>query len=142
MTKQDEFPYEDIVNLPHPSFPKHPRMSLHDRAAQFSPFAALTGFEGVIQESARLTERMVELSEEEKEELDHLMQEACMMIPKPTIKMTIFVPDEKKDGGRYETVVGKIHKVDRYNGWIILEDKRRMDINWLQRIEYSGNQEK
>ena len=68
MTKQDEFPYEDIVNLPHPSFPKHPRMSLHDRAAQFSPFAALAGFEGVIQESARLTERMVELSEEEKAE--------------------------------------------------------------------------
>ena len=64
-----------------------------------------------------------------------------MMIPKPTIKMTIFVPDEKKDGGRYENVVGKIRKVDRYNGWIVLEDKRKLDINWLQRIEYLGAQE-
>ena len=96
--------YEDIINLPHHISSKRPQMSMLDRAAQFSPFAALTGYDDAIHETGRLTDEKIDLSEEEKEALDRkqqiLMERLC---DHPALTVTYFVPDPKKSGGAYVT---------------------------------------
>ena len=115
--------YDDIINLPHPESKKHPRMSLHDRAAQFSPFAALTGHSAAIDETARLTDRKLELNEEKKAELDRIWQYLMEKVQEhPMLKVTYFIPDEKKAGGIYNTVRGRLKKMDPYKGILILAD--------------------
>ena len=89
-------PYEDIINLPHHVSPKRPQMSMQDRAAQFSPFAALTGYEDAIKETGRLTDVKIELSDEDRELLDQKQQYLQEHIgDRPEITITYFVPDEK-----------------------------------------------
>ena len=96
--------YDDIIDLPHPTSRKHPRMSLHDRAAQFAPFAALTGHEAAIKETARLTDRKAELSDEMIAELNDQINIIRDNIgTDQIIAVTYFVPDEKKSGGEYMT---------------------------------------
>lgn len=115
--------YDDIINLPHPESKKHPRMSLHDRAAQFSPFAALTGHSAAIDETARLTDRKLELNEEKKAELDRIWQYLMEKVQNhPMLKVTYFIPDEKKAGGIYNTVRGRLKKMDPYKGILTLAD--------------------
>lgn len=115
--------YDDIINLPHPESKKHPRMSLHDRAAQFSPFAALTGHSAAIDEMARLTDRKVELNEERQEELDRMWQSLLEKVKDhPNLKITYFVKDEKKAGGLYTTVSGRLKKMDPYKGILVMEE--------------------
>ena len=109
--------YDDIINLPRPVSVKHPRMSMIDRAAQFSPFRALTGYEDAIRETARLTGRRVELDEHAKAVLDeklHLL--ADMAEEHPEAAVTYFVPDEKKSGGEYITAAGQIKRIDNCAG--------------------------
>ena len=99
------FPYEDILHLPHPTSKKHPRMSMEERAAQFSPFAALTGFGGVIQETGRLTDRRVELGESDRAELERTLNFLDSQEEEhPLVQVTYFLPDERKEGGSYVTV--------------------------------------
>ena len=95
-------PYDDIINLPHPTSTKHPRMPMSDRAAIFSPFAALTGHAAAIQETARLTDQRIELDEDTKAELDR-KQKILMdyIADQPEVTITWFCPDEKKSGGAY-----------------------------------------
>ena len=89
--------YDDIINLPRPESGKHPRMSLHDRAAQFSPFAALTGHSAAIDETARLTDRKLSLNEERQAELNRMWQYLMEKVKeRPRLKITYFVKDEKK----------------------------------------------
>ena len=92
--------YKDMLRLPHPVSATHPRMSLQDRAAQFSPFAALTGYEDALKDTARLTDHFVELDEDRKQEIDrqigYLQQH---MREELTVKITYFVPDTRKNGG-------------------------------------------
>lgn len=115
--------YDDIIHLPHPESVKHPRMSLHDRAAQFSPFAALTGHSAAIDETARLTDRKLELSEEKRAELDCKWQYLMGKIQEhPRIKVTYFIQDEKKEGGFYTTVSDKLKKMDPYRGVLVLAE--------------------
>lgn len=122
--------YNDIINLPHHISNKHPKMTLEARAAQFAPFAALTGYEDVIEETARLTNERIELDEEAKNILDNKIQMIQEQITKrPTITFTYFVPDLKKDGGKYVTVSGIVKKVDKYKKLIGLEDKTEIPIN-------------
>ena len=103
--------YDDIINLPHHVSESHPPMSYHDRAAQFSPFAALSGFEGAVKETARLTEQKLELDEGEKMLLDEKLQLIRLMLPeRPFITVTWFVPDERKKGGSYQTVSGRVRE--------------------------------
>ena len=93
--------YDDIINLPHPTSAKHPRMPISERAAIFSPFAALTGHAAAIQETARLTEQKMELDEDTKAELDR--RQAILLehiAEQPEVTVTWFQPDERKDGGR------------------------------------------
>ena len=106
-------PYDDIINLPHPTSAKHPRMPLYDRAAQFSPFAALSGHGAAIEETARLTDRRIELDEDTKAMLDLKQQIlADRIAERPEISVVWFRPDARKEGGQYVTTVGQLKKVD------------------------------
>lgn len=114
--------YSDIINLSRP-VSKRPRMSLEQRSAQFAPFAALTGYEGQVKETARLTNKKIEINEELKEILNQKIQLIQKKIKEqPQIEITYFIPDFKKDGGRYETVTNSVKKIDTYKGEIILID--------------------
>ena len=106
-------PYDDIINLPHPTSTKHPRMPMSDRAAIFSPFAALTGHAAAIQETARLTDQRMELDEDTKAMLDLKQQIlADRSAERPEISVVWFRPDARKEGGQYVTTVGQLKKVD------------------------------
>ncbi len=119
----DKYNYDDMINLPHPVSKKHPQMSLYDRAAQFSPFAALTGHEEAIRETARQTEAWVDLDEDRKEELNEKMQEIVEHLNEaPEVTLTYFKEDEKKEGGSYVTVTGRIKKWREYEQQLVLED--------------------
>lgn len=129
-------PYDDMFDLPHPTSPKHPRMSIIDRAAQFSPFAALTGHEAAIRETARLTDRKVELDEDEKETLDRKLRIlADHLAERPVVVITYFVPDEKKAGGSYEEAGGPVRKIDDLKRTVVLEDGHSISIDEIYEIE-------
>ena len=105
--------YDDILHLPHPTSAKHPRMPISDRAAIFSPFAALTGHGNAIRETARLTDQRIELDEDTRAELDLKQQILADKIDeRPEVSVVWFRPDEKKDGGKYVTTTGQLKKVD------------------------------
>lgn len=114
-------PYEDILHLPHHKASNRPQMSLHDRAAQFSPFAALSGFDGVIAETGRLTGRRKALTEEEKEGLNRklaLIADRLREGDHPLVTVTFFVPDALKDGGEYLEYAGRVRKIDPVAGMV------------------------
>ena len=116
-------PYDDIIELPHPTSTKHPRMPISDRAAIFSPFAALTGHAAAIQGTARLTDQKMELDEDTKAELDR--RQAILLeriVEQPEVTITWFCPDEKKSGGAYVVTVGRLKRVDDTAGTIRLAD--------------------
>lgn len=121
--------YNDIINLPAPVI-NRPRLSLHDRAAQFAPFAALTGFGAVINETARLTDKKPELDKE----VLKLLNERVKIIEEntkqtPEIEVTFFVPDERKSGGSLEKFSGNIRRVDKFNRELIFTDKTRIPMD-------------
>ena len=108
-------PYADIIHLPHHKAANRPHMSMYDRAAQFSPFAALSGFDGVIAETGRLTDRKIELSESEKVLLDQkltLIDDVIQDKHHPEITVVYFVPDCLKKGGEYEEHTGFVRQID------------------------------
>lgn len=116
--------YEDMLHLPRPTSPTRARMSMIDRAAQFSSFAALVGYEAQVKETARLTESERILDESEMERLDgKLRRIAEFLSQRPEITATYFEPDARKAGGAYRTVTGIPFKVDSYNQLLILEDE-------------------
>lgn len=120
--------YEDIIRLSRP-VSKHAKMSLYQRSAQFAPFAALTGYEGQVKETARLTDKRIELNEEAKSNLDFKIQVIQeMLLNNPDVEITYFIPDERKDGGKYETIKNKIKKIDNYNQTIIMQDGLKIPI--------------
>ena len=121
--------YDDIIDLPHPTSQNHPRMSLYDRAAQFSPFVALTGHSAAIAETGRLTDRRVELDEYEMARVDAELQRLQELLPGgPTASITYFVPDERKNGGSYQTVTGEVKRIDAVTGVIQMTDRREIPI--------------
>lgn len=139
----DENKYDDILYLPHPVSARHPQMPLADRAAQFSPFAALTGHEAAIRETARLTKERVELDESRKEILDeHLQMIRENLSEKPEVTFTYFQPDERKSGGAYLTVTGRVKKMDGYERRILLEDGTVVPLEELIDIELFSNGER
>lgn len=114
--------YDDIIDLPHHVSDRHPHMPVSDRAAQFAPFAALTGYSDVIKETARLTEARPELSEDEKAEMDQTLRTVLnTQRENAQIVVTYFVPDAKKSGGAYRRAAGKIRRVDETEDILILE---------------------
>ena len=127
--------YDDILHLPHPTSAKHPRMPISERAAIFSPFAALTGHGDAIRETARLTERKMELDEDTKAELDRRQAVLLEHIKEqPEITVTWFQPDERKDGGAYLTTAGRLKKIDQVERRLFLLDGTKIpldDVAWI-----------
>ena len=115
--------YDDIIDLPRPVSQRRSRMTNYDRAAQFSPFAALTGFDAAIEETGRQTDRKIELDEAEKARLNLVLQQIRAELPRePRIRVTYFTYDEFKSGGAYLTRQGCVRKIDSYRGWLQLTD--------------------
>lgn len=118
--------YDDIIDLPHYE-PKHKRMPIENRAAQFAPFAALTGHGAAIVETARLTEKKIELSDEEKQELSKKLSLAVEN--QSRILITIFVPDTLKEGGSYQEIIGAIKRIDLLERIITLSDNTTVSLD-------------
>ena len=130
--------YDDIINLPHHVSAKRPRMSPQERAAQFSPFAALTGYSGEIEETARLTERRAEPDEDIKAELNAKLQSiAVRLSEKPIVSITYFRPDNRKSGGAYQSAAGAVKKIDMYGRAVIMDDNSVIPIDSI--IEINGS---
>ena len=122
--------YDDIINMSHHISKKHPRMSLENRSAQFAPFAALTGYEDEVEETARITDKRIEITDEIKSKINmklQIIQEKIKTNPKVTI--TYFISDNKKEGGSYKTVTSNVLKIDKYNKQIILKDNKEIFIS-------------
>ena len=126
--------YDDIINLPHHVSKKYPKMSLEQRAVQFAPFASLVGYSDSVKETARLTNRRIELDEEIKKMLDLKLQE-IQNHKNEVITFTYFIPDLKKDGGKYVNISGIIKKIDDYKQEIILDDNTKIPIKEIIDIQ-------
>ena len=135
MDNQNQHQYDDILNLPHPTSKNHPRMSLHDRAAQFSPFAALTGHEAAIKETARLTDDKQILSEDVIEKINGQLKIIAENIGvEQEITVTYFVPDSKKSDGSYVNCARTVRKIDKYNRTLVMTDNTVIPIEQISRI--------
>ena len=127
--------YDDIINLPHHVSTNRPRMSMHDRAAQFAPFAALVGYDDAVAESARLTESRPELDEQEQRELNARLCELADHIQEhPEVRIRYFVPDERKPGGAIVEICGIVKKLVAADGTIVLDDETVIPIYDLLNI--------
>lgn len=128
--------YEDIIHLPHHVSAVHPPMPMEVRAAQFSPFAALTGYEEAIRETGRLTEEKAELEEDEAEELDRRLSMLQERIgDRPEISVTYFKPDARKSGGAYVTAVGRLRKIDMFDRVLVMVDGTRIPLDAVRGME-------
>ena len=127
--------YEDILNLSRPQYPDHPPMSIHDRAAQFSPFAALVGYDDAVAETARLTDRRREISEEELRELNEAIASLSECIAtRPLVTVDYFVPDARKEGGRYESKTGNLRTIDTYHREVVFVDGEKISLDLMYAI--------
>lgn len=136
--KMQKSPYEDIIHLPHHVSPRRPQMSLHDRAAQFAPFAALTGHEEAVKETARLTEEKIELDENEKQLLDQKLQYLETKGTGPDVRITYFLPDQRKTGGIYVTTQGRMKRIDRYSHRLHMENGTEIPITDILKIDFKA----
>ncbi|MDQ7094397.1 hypothetical protein REC12_12425 [Desulfosporosinus sp. PR] len=128
--------YDDIINLPHHVSTTRPHMTAIDRAAQFSPFAALTGYDSAIKETARLTDERVKLDEYMKDALSDRLQIIADRIKEhPEIAITYFQPDEKKNGGAYVTAVSSAKKIDEYERVVVMTDGTAIPIDEIISID-------
>jgi len=128
--------YDDIIHLPRPVSKKHSPMSNYDRAAQFSPFAALTGYDAVIAETGRLTDTQAELDEGGKALLDEKLQLLREHLAEcPPVTLTVFCPDSRKAGGAYETITGAVKKIDPVSRQLVLTGGEVVPIDRIYGIE-------
>lgn len=128
--------YEDIINLQYRGTATHPRMPRIARAAQFAPFAALTGYEEAVKETARLTQERVELDESRKAALNEKLKLIVdQRDERPEVTITYFVPDERKTGGAYVNITGQIRSVDQYKHIVVMEDRTGISIEQIYEIE-------
>ena len=124
--------YDDMLQLPHHVSAKHPQMNRQDRAAQFSPFAALVGLDVALQETARVTEQRITLDEYEQAALDAKLQQLRDALPtRPRVTATYFVPDALKEGGAYHTTAGRAKKLTEENPRLVLEDGEEIPLGDL-----------
>ena len=131
----EKFPYEDIVNLPPHISKRHPQPSMIDRAARFAPFAAITGYEEMVLEEARVTEERVDLDEGALS----LLNEKLNMIrefldEEPEVTITYFEPDKKKSGGAYVNITGIVKRIDEYEHFVIMTDGKKVRIEDIYAI--------
>lgn len=134
--------YQDIIDLPYQKSTRHPHMARIDRAAQFAPFAALTGHKEAIKETARITEEKRILDDNKKFILNNNLKAIISKIDQqPLIKVVYFQEDKTKQGGQYLTIINQIKNVDEYNRVIILVNSSRIRIDDIYEIELSDQRE-
>ena len=130
--------YNDIINMPHFVSKRYPQISMHDRAAQFSPFAALSGYDAAIQETARLTDKKMDLDEDVLQKLDEILCAIRKKLDsgqKCRTVISYFEKDLKKDGGRYLDISGEVKRIDGYRNVIVLMDGNMIPIEDIMNIE-------
>lgn len=133
---KEEWPYGDMLDLPHHVSDRHPQMSRAQRAAQFASFDALAGYKSAIKEQGRRTEELAELTEDEIRKLDERLQWIEAKLPDTQLlQITYFVPDEKKTGGAYHRVEDRIVKIDRSGMRIVTEEHGSIGMQQLMSIE-------
>lgn len=131
----EKFPYEDIVNLPPHISKRHPQPSMMDRAARFAPFAAITGYEEMVLEEARVTEKRIDLDEGALALLNeklNMIQE--FLDEEPEVTITYFEPDKKKSGGAYVNITGIVKRIDEYEHFVIMTDGKKIRIEDIYAI--------
>ncbi|MDD3218099.1 MAG: hypothetical protein PHR50_02880 [Lachnospiraceae bacterium] len=138
---EEKHRYDDIINMPHYISHRHPQMDIKDRAAQFAPFAALTGHSAAIKETSRLTEEKVELDENCKAMLDgrlQILQE--QLSEKPVVEITYFIPDSVKTGGAYVKIRGSVRKIDEYEHRVVMTSGENIPMDDIMAIESVSDQ--
>ena len=130
-------PYDDIIHLPHHVSQNHPQMPLRDRAAQFAPFAALTGYEAAVGETARLTVERRELDAQEAAELNRRLADlAARLKDRPEVTIEYFVPDERKAGGAYVTITGRVRHISVPEKTLVMEDGAVIPLDDIVSIDF------
>ena len=129
--------YDDIINLSRPQYHDLPPMSIHDRAAQFSPFAALVGYDAAVEETARLTDSRREMEEDEINELNRQLSELNKRLSeRPRIRVTYFIRDRKKEGGRYASKIGNARTIDQAENRIIFTDGESVPVEDMYSVVF------
>ena len=129
--------YDEIINLPHHVSKTRPQMSMSDRAAQFAPFAALTGYDSAIKETGRLTDEKIELDEEALTDLNMRYQLLVDALDEePEVEITYFKPDERKSGGEYVTVTGTVKKVDDFERLITMQNGTKIPMDDVLAVDW------
>ena len=132
--------YDDIKDKTRPLYPDLPPMPIHDRAAQFSPFAALVGYEDAVEETERLTDSRREMLEDEIAELNRQLGELQGRLrERPEIRVTYFIPDKKKDGGRYASKIGNARTIDQYSNAIVFTDGESIPVKDMYSVVFTGD---
>ena len=132
----EKFPYEDIVNLPPHISKKHPQPTMMDRAARFAPFAAITGYEEMVLEEARITEERIDLDEGTLSILNEKLNMIQEFIDEePEVKITYFEPDKKKSGGAYIDITGTVKRIDEYEHLVIMTDGKKIRVEDIYDLE-------
>lgn len=132
----ERFPYEDIVDLPHHVSRKHPQPTMADRAARFAPFAAITGYEEMVLEEARVTDDRIEMDESSKAALNEKLNMILEFIDEqPEVSITYFEPDKRKAGGAYVTVTGTVKRIDEYEHLVIMTDGKKINIDEIYNLQ-------
>ncbi len=136
-------PYDDIIHLPRHTSRRRPSMPRIGRAAQFAPFAALSGYDDAVQETARLTDRLIEQDEESLALMNEKLHALLEVIKdQPEISITYFEPDEKKAGGSYQRITGRIRRIDEVNRQIILTDRTTIAMDSIFEIDCTPDETK
>ena len=132
----ERFPYEDIVDLPHHVSKKHPQPTMADRAARFAPFAAITGYEEMVLEEARVTDERIEMDESSKAALNEKLNMILEFLDEqPEVSITYFEPDKRKAGGAYVTVTGTVKRIDEYEHLVIMTDGKKINIDDIYNLQ-------
>lgn len=128
--------YDDFLNLPHHVSADLPHMSMQNRAAQFAPFAALVGYDALIQETTRLTDQKTELDESVKAELNEKLRLLLELMPQqPEVTITYFLPDNRKAGGAYRTTSGIVRKYLRSENLLVMIDGSQIPIDAIAALD-------
>ena len=132
----ERFPYEDIVDLPHHISKKHPQPTMADRAARFAPFAAITGYEEMVLEEARVTDERIEMDESSKAALNEKLNMILEVVDEqPEVSITYFEPDKKKSGGAYVNITGIVKRIDEYEHFVIMTDGKKINIDEIYNLQ-------
>ncbi|MBR0378313.1 MAG: hypothetical protein IJI04_07825 [Lachnospiraceae bacterium] len=130
-------PYETIINHPHFVSTKYPSMPMEKRAAQFSPFKAMVGYDDEVEEESRFTHSEIFMDENRIEELDERMRTVAGKVSageRPVVTITHFVPDDRKEGGEYVVTEGRVRRIDEITGVLVLTDGRRIEIGRITEV--------